>query len=903
MLLTAFVFFISLASAQTWVMDFNNCPSTISGTDCLVGGELVCGYDTGESPALQCSAPAEITVPAANLSTYSTNNHADNDGGYSINCEAYDAGDPYCDNAGAFWCERNETFHGSPAYRNTVCLGSDSGGDFGDTAIGICKTEGTDYWDCFGDNNCESTSTSDCDSSNNNHYTTATCNTGPEGGASGTCVCDTNYFACDSDIEDGDGCEHLAGSNCASSTGDKVDDQCFSASEANCTNYITGNSDCNDDDGDGNLITCNNQTDGDGCEITNGGSCGNSTGTYVSSQCVGAGGNCTASSDHRDCDDDDTDSNEDTCNGANGCEVDPGDSCTIGGLPGTVDDACPYNCAVDPVEYGWTGNETKWSGSETMLRFTQLGAGLIANLTGNGGAYWLLDKTGNTDQSGNITLGNIITFSLGETIDNLVDGIIKITGSLWVAGDVNADGTGNFSNITIRDNNLCNATGSCWTLQGLNESGGEADGQGLVDSSGDYIYDNGTMVFSNGTKLEEDFNTTYYADEDWINKNTTNAFVFNESKLATTYYNATQSQAVAGTVDGGTLEDTHHQDGSYDGITFNFSEASGSPGLDLRMNFTGIEDFNSGVMRYKTSSLAGDFPVIQLWNYGDSDWEDYPAVAESESFATITQPVFDSTEHISGGVVQMRLYKSSNGNTNNHYYVDWVAISKGYGTPAGEEVDPYWNADKDDYYNKSYVYNKTEIDSTLINNDSYLNNGTYNYNQTIPANTYTEEVNTSQSNWITNTFLSIANALTQYYNKTDIDNFGYQNETQVNASIISKVSQAFVVALGFATSTDIWAAISGNRTEIEAQITSVNTTVAGHTSTITNLTTGDCGGTDKMVGVYDNGTVKCATDQTGGGGGGNPFDQELNKTSNVTFDTVNITGETNHFDNVIIWFD
>ena len=210
-------------------------------------------------------------------------------------------------------------------------------------------------------------------------------------------------------------------------------------------------------------------------------------------------------------------------------------------------------------------------------------------------------------------------------------------------------------------------------------------GDGDVVILGDARADN---FVGNGSQLTDIIGTLYYADEDWINKNSTNAFIFNESKLATIYYNATQSLAVTGTIDGGVLSDTHHADGSYDGVTFNFSEESGSPGLDLRMNFTDIETFNAGVMRYKTSSLAGDYPVIQLWSYDDSIWEDYPTVAESESFATITQPAFDSTEHVSGEIVQMRIYKASNGNTQNHYYVDWITISKGYGTPAGEEVDP-----------------------------------------------------------------------------------------------------------------------------------------------------------------------------------------------------------------------
>jgi len=164
---------------------------------------------------------------------------------------------------------------------------------------------------------------------------------------------------------------------------------------------------------------------------------------------------------------------------------------------------------------------------------------------------------------------------------------------------------------------------------------------------------------------------------------------FNESKLSIIYYNATQANIISGTIDGGTLADTQHKDGNYDGVTFNFSEASGSPALDLRINFTGVESFNHGVMRFKTSSLAGDFPIVQMWNYNTNNWEDYPPVAETESFATMTQPVFNSVNYLQNGVAQMRIYKSSNGNTNNHYYVDWIAISKGYGTPSGQEIDPF----------------------------------------------------------------------------------------------------------------------------------------------------------------------------------------------------------------------
>ena len=270
--------------------------------------------------------------------------------------------------------------------------------------------------------------------------------------------------------------------------------------------------------------------------------------------------------------------------------------------------------------------------------------------------------------------------------------------------------------------------------------------------------------FINGVNISNLSNQfTYYSDEIWINKNSTNAFNFNETKLSTIYYNATQSQAIAGTIDGGTLVDTNHQDGKYDGNTFNFSEVSATPGLDLRINFTGITTFNQGVMRYKTASgLAGVYPIIQMWNYNTLAWEDYPPVAQSITFATIEQPVFDSAEHVSGGVAQMRIYKATKGNTGNKYYIDWIAITKGFGTPSGEEVDPYSFHTGQDINNSGYNISADYFkgDGSLLTGISssgvpiWLNNSKFLYiNSSYPQNinlTGTQSaVNVNATNLIT----------------------------------------------------------------------------------------------------------------------------------------------------------
>ena len=161
-----------------------------------------------------------------------------------------------------------------------------------------------------------------------------------------------------------------------------------------------------------------------------------------------------------------------------------------------------------------------------------------------------------------------------------------------------------------------------------------------------------------------------------------------DDKLLTTYNSPSSVSSRAGTIIG-TVNLINYSDVSVSGRTVNITEVSGSPGLDIRMNFTGINDFNKGIVRYYTSTLKGDYPIVQLWDYTNSVWDDHPIMSESLSYGVMEAGVFDSHLHVSDGIVQMRLYKSSNGNTNNNYFVDWVSIIDGPGTPSGEEVDPY----------------------------------------------------------------------------------------------------------------------------------------------------------------------------------------------------------------------
>ena len=180
---------------------------------------------------------------------------------------------------------------------------------------------------------------------------------------------------------------------------------------------------------------------------------------------------------------------------------------------------------------------------------------------------------------------------------------------------------------------------------------------------------------------DENQTDIYYADEDWINKNVSDAFVFNDSKLSTTYYLADSINVVTGT-GAGTLAYIQ----TYDTITYNVTESLSD--FELIVNFTGITEFTTLIVRHKTDADAGHSASIQIWDYTDSDWEGYGHLTESLTAEIKTLGVYDDSDHIQDGVVQVRFYQVEVGNAGHIHQFDWVGISKGYGTPAGQEIDP-----------------------------------------------------------------------------------------------------------------------------------------------------------------------------------------------------------------------
>ena len=186
---------------------------------------------------------------------------------------------------------------------------------------------------------------------------------------------------------------------------------------------------------------------------------------------------------------------------------------------------------------------------------------------------------------------------------------------------------------------------------------------------------------------------------------------FNESKLEVTYYNATSINVVTGTGAGALLNIQ-----SYNQLAYNVTEDTSD--YELLVNFTGIDDFTTLLVRHKSDLNTDHVAVIEIWDYDSSSWEGYGYLTERTTSEMKTLGVYDADEHIQDGIVQVRFYQDESPPPTTHIHqFDWVALSKGFGTPVGQEIDPIWTSDKSDYSttaqaNNLYT-NDTDTDTNL----------------------------------------------------------------------------------------------------------------------------------------------------------------------------------------------
>jgi hypothetical protein len=192
------------------------------------------------------------------------------------------------------------------------------------------------------------------------------------------------------------------------------------------------------------------------------------------------------------------------------------------------------------------------------------------------------------------------------------------------------------------------------------------------------------------------------------------------SLITTVFYNVSSIEIISGTG-----EDNENNINEYDDASYNISEVAGSPGMDIRLNVTGITEFNEVILRYKTDSGESHTTLFQLYHFGNSEFRNYGSGGEILDWSIITLSVFNSDNYIQNGTVIFRIYTEDNGNTNHKHYFDWITFSKGIGSSAGTEVDPF-SIHKDQINTTQFTYNFTL--SVLDINEEYITNISINEN-------------------------------------------------------------------------------------------------------------------------------------------------------------------------------
>ena len=256
--------------------------------------------------------------------------------------------------------------------------------------------------------------------------------------------------------------------------------------------------------------------------------------------------------------------------------------------------------------------------------------------------------------------------------------------------------------------------------------------------------------------------------------------VFNQSKLETKFFNATALEVVTGT-GAGNLADIQ----SYNNIPYNVTEDTSD--VDLRVNFSvGVGgEFNQLIIRYRSAEedLAHRM-IVQIYEPDELEWEEYGILPGTSIYHIVEFGVYDSDEHVdSNGIVQVRFFQDEGVPPKTHMHnFDWVAISKGFGTPAGEEVDPVFN----EWLESPKFMSNLSMPSYNITADTYFGDGSEltgivgdnsSWNESMAYGLFLNR--TSESDYLstynetydayvdTDTWLS---NYTDYYNKSQVDN-------------------------------------------------------------------------------------------------------------------------------------
>ena len=183
------------------------------------------------------------------------------------------------------------------------------------------------------------------------------------------------------------------------------------------------------------------------------------------------------------------------------------------------------------------------------------------------------------------------------------------------------------------------------------------------------------------------------SDADPYLYNDTSTIFLDESQLNATIDDRTKSttyfpigvNVTAGTLDFGNVGNITVAD---DGWTLNVSEVGGSPALTIQINYSGVIDFNSIILRELYEGGAGHEIEIGLFNcVGGGYEEEYGDITDMDEFAFSIVNVLDPADHICGGGVSIQLRHEQTGNPSHSFFLDYAVLVDGTSTIVTTEHD------------------------------------------------------------------------------------------------------------------------------------------------------------------------------------------------------------------------
>jgi hypothetical protein len=126
-----------------------------------------------------------------------------------------------------------------------------------------------------------------------------------------------------------------------------------------------------------------------------------------------------------------------------------------------------------------------------------------------------------------------------------------------------------------------------------------------------------------------------------------------------------------------------------DARSYNITETTGGSPLTVLINYTGVTTFNVwDIKEYYIGSSSHNIQFA-IWDYDSSSWEQYWNIVGQNGYNVITLRIADPASHISGGIVQIRLFHVETGISSHRLRIDYSQLLQGNNVGASTSLEGY----------------------------------------------------------------------------------------------------------------------------------------------------------------------------------------------------------------------